>query len=187
MPMHRSRGFTLLELLVVVFIIGVIVTFAVLSISGGSQDDALRKEAQRIQALLQLASDTAIMQGQSIGFVCDGKRYGFLVRNEAGVWEPTPDDTPLRNRDLPGGIHLKIELDGFKLPEPVAADKPRLKPQIFLFSTQELSPFTIHLSAEGTPLKLRIVGEPGGNILLLYPGEKASDLLQRINPELQDG
>lgn len=184
---HRSSaGFTLLELLVVLFIIGIIITFAVLSISGGAQDDRLRQEARRLQALLNLASDTAVMQGQDIGFVSDGQRYEFLIRDDLGVWQSAPDDTPLRARKLPSGIKMRISLDGFKLPMTAAqksqTDEATVKPQIFLLSTQQLSPFVMQLSAEGTQLELRLVGKPGGSIDLLEPGQASGDAGQATAP-----
>ncbi|MDN5939946.1 MAG: prepilin-type N-terminal cleavage/methylation domain-containing protein, partial [Salinisphaera sp.] len=53
----RGRGFTLLEVLVVAFIIAIIAGFAILSIDTRAGADRLQQEATRMRALMQIASD----------------------------------------------------------------------------------------------------------------------------------
>ena len=54
-----NRGFTLLELAVVILIIGVLATFAMLSVGNRVQEDRLENEARRMKALVQLAGEEA--------------------------------------------------------------------------------------------------------------------------------
>ena len=59
----RAEGFTLLEILVVMVIIGVLATMVSLSISGRAVDDRMQAESRRVEELLRLASD----QAQALG------------------------------------------------------------------------------------------------------------------------
>ena len=68
---HRSstRGFTLLELLVVLVILAVIAATAVLSVGTLGSDDQIDREARRLVALLQLATEESLFSGRDLGSV----------------------------------------------------------------------------------------------------------------------
>ena len=91
-----DRGFTLVELMVVMVIIGI--TLGLVSLNAiPSQQQALQNEAERIALLLQLARDEAIVRNRQIAFEADPERYRFLVRNEQ-QWQPVTQDDLLRER-----------------------------------------------------------------------------------------
>ena len=92
----RRRGFTLVELLVVMVIIGITLGLASLN-AIPSPRQALQQEAQRIALLLQLARDEAIVRNRQVAFEANPERYRFVVRNDTG-WEPVTRDDLLRER-----------------------------------------------------------------------------------------
>ena len=91
-----TRGFTLIELMVVLVIIGITLGMVALN-AIPSQQQSLQKEAQRIALLLQLARDEAIVRNRQVAFEADPERYRFLVRNER-QWEAVTRDDLLRER-----------------------------------------------------------------------------------------
>lgn len=99
MMRRPQRGFTLLELLVVLVIVGIMLGFVTLN-AMPSQRQALQNEAQRIALLLQLARDEAIVRNRPIAFEVDQYRYRFWIRNENNVWEPVAKDDMLREREF---------------------------------------------------------------------------------------
>ncbi|HEU4851577.1 MAG TPA: GspH/FimT family pseudopilin, partial [Telluria sp.] len=88
-----ARGFTLVELMVVMVIIGIALGMVSLNIVPAPREE-LEKEAQRIALLLQLARDEAIVRNRQVVFEAAPDRYRFLVRNE-NRWEPMPGDDML--------------------------------------------------------------------------------------------
>lgn len=95
----RARGFTLLELLVVLVIVGLVLGFVSIN-AIQSEQQALQKEAQRIALLLQLAREEAIVRNRPIAFEADSNSYRFLVRDEE-EWHALPQDDLLRERSFP--------------------------------------------------------------------------------------
>jgi len=95
-PNIKRHGFTLLELLVVLVIVGMMLGAVVLNVNPG-QRQLMHNEAQRIAQLMQLARDEAIVRNQAIAFETDSTRYRFLIR-EANEWRPLLGDELLRRR-----------------------------------------------------------------------------------------
>ena len=58
-----SAGFTLMEVMVVLVLIGIITSFAVLSV-GGRTGQRLAEEGQRLIALVELHQQEAILSGE---------------------------------------------------------------------------------------------------------------------------
>ncbi|TCS37794.1 type II secretion system protein H (GspH) [Paucimonas lemoignei] len=95
----RQRGFTLLELLVVLVIVGIMLGFVTLNaLPSGRQ--ALQNEAQRIALLLQLARDEAIVRNRPVAFEVDQYRYRFWILDENNVWQAMDRDDMLREREF---------------------------------------------------------------------------------------
>lgn len=112
-----ARGFTLLELLVVLVIVGIMLGAVALNADPGEQQ-LLRNEAQRIALLLQLARDEAIVRNQPVAFEADEYRYHFLVRTD-NQWLALTGDDQLRERAYRRApLHLLLQ------PPPVGPSLP---------------------------------------------------------------
>ena len=108
-----AQGFTLLELLVVLVIVGIMLGAVALN-ANPSDRQMLQNEAQRIALLLQLARDEAIVRNQPVAFEADDYRYRFLIRQN-NDWRALTGDSLLREREYrraPLSLQLQPAGDG---------------------------------------------------------------------------
>jgi len=105
---RRSKGFTLIEILVVMVIIGITLGMVSLNAIPSPRQD-LDNEAKRLTLLLQIARDEAIVRNREVAFEATPERYRFMVRNEDG-WTAMNQDDLLRERPF-RNAPLRLMLD----------------------------------------------------------------------------
>ncbi|MEQ6340860.1 MAG: type II secretion system minor pseudopilin GspH [Gammaproteobacteria bacterium] len=159
----RGNGFTLLEILVVIVIIGIILSFASLSI-GRSTDRVVEEESRRLAGLITLAAQEAVMQSRELAVQFTPGGYEFVVFDKDQWRRITGDDT-LRARRLPDEVRLNINVEG----EAVAlgktdADKSASQPRIYLLSSGEVTPFQITLQNKASGGSYQLKGDVGGKV-----------------------
>ena len=157
----RQNGFTLFEILVVVFIIAIVMSTALISTGVLRDDRELEREADRAVALLELAMDDAVLQGRDFGIEFMRTGYRFVEFDPDGErWADVPLDDLLGAHSLPEGLELELYVDGGRVrlddtpaqfdPVDDEDDRPALgveqySPHAYLFSSGDISAFELHI------------------------------------------
>jgi len=154
-PSRRpGRGFTLIEVLVVVLIIVVVVGLLGVQLMRGPEDQ-VREESERLAQLLNAARQEAILQGRVFAFSGERDSYRFLRLERDGRLKATAEDDLLRAQRLPPGVVIEaIQIEG-------AGDAPR-DGMVFLPSG-EVQAFRLVLLGGGA--RWSVVGSPDGAIV----------------------
>jgi general secretion pathway protein H len=164
---RRASGFTLLEVLVVVIIIGIITSMAMISVKVLGGDHEMDKEAARLQAILIQTREDAMLIGTDVGMRVDLHGYDFLrYDSRKDLWQPVTDDPMLRPRPLPDGMTARLRLEGrdVVLARPDASQnllkdgEAPVQPQVVVQASGDLVPFDVVLQRDGTQEARRIAG-----------------------------
>lgn len=168
---HPIRGFTLLEVLMVVLLVGILSSVVVMSVNTSGPERALPEESARLATLLEQAANEAVMQNQEFGLRVTGQGYVFLCLDEAKQRWGACGDEIFRERELPEGLELHLlRQGGIKdLPrlatgeesdatsatrrrqEEEEAGKGRVTPDLFLLSSGETSGGSLEIRVSERP------------------------------------
>jgi len=173
-PRAAARGFTLLELLVVVTIIGILVGAVVLSLGSLGYDREIEQETNRLRSLLSLLHEESLMQSRDYGvmFTATGYRFYIYDYNKLSWVEPL-DDRLLELYHLRPQLNMALVLDGREVQllrdfDDQDVDKP--DPQVLVLSSGELTPFTLEMSREGRDGRFALSGELDGTLKVEQAG-----------------
>jgi general secretion pathway protein H len=160
-PGYTQKGFTLVELMVVIVIMSIMLGFLMVSIGGGERDKRLQDEAKRISALIKLASEQSLLQSMEIGLLVDEESYQFLTLNDES-WQPLPESN-FRKRQLPESIQLDL-VSVEHAPPPEEPEEPI--PQILLLSSGEATSFELEIKDDDIDYYLTLSGTIMGKLTL---------------------
>jgi general secretion pathway protein H len=170
--MERHGGFTLLELLVVLVVVGIMVSLAVLSFGVLGSDRQAEDESRRFWTVLQQAREEGEMQVEDLGIFVSSTAYEYLrFDSRKDEWQPIEGDELFAQRELPEGLRFRLRLESrevvLKPNLPQRGDKDENKrnpPHIMVLSSGDVSPFELEIERENQPALWRVTALADNNL-----------------------
>jgi len=104
MTSPQARGFTLLELMLVLVVMAVVASFVLPNLFQPS-NAALDDSARRMVRLLHLASEEAQLRGTSLRVNAYADHYDFELAGDGGQWQAL-SEAPFDAQSLPEGVSI---------------------------------------------------------------------------------
>jgi general secretion pathway protein H len=159
----RNAGYTLIEILIVLFILGIVTSVALLSIN---QNDNKRMEsfANEITQIMTLAEEQAMLEPNVLGLSITEHAFQFASLqpgkgSKKNSWLPL-EDVILGKHHIPRNIQIAIAVGG----TPLNVDNLGGDPQIIISMNGDITPFTIYVSKKGEKPRYAIIGDGDGNV-----------------------
>jgi general secretion pathway protein H len=165
----RTKGFTLIEILVVMLIIAAVISLTVLSVNSTGRDSQLDEESRRIEGLVGLLHERALLEGRDFGLRIEPAAYEFVFYDSRrNRWLMMDQEREFRHRELPKGISFQLQLDSQTVViKPVdrnlsSGDPPG--PQVAIAASGEGTPFRLILLRDATQAKAVVDGDAMGKV-----------------------
>jgi general secretion pathway protein H len=169
-----EAGFSLLELLVVVAIIGLLVRAVTLSWDVLGNDRAIEQEAGRLRSVIDLLHEEALMQSRDYGLMFTQTGYRFYVFDYQQLeWVEPQADELLEPYALGPQLSMALVLDGRDVPlvpDFESQDVENPEPQVMLLSSGEVTPFTIEMTREGIEGRFELTAQLDGEVDVVQEG-----------------
>lgn len=153
--MSNERGFTLIEILVIVLIIGITAGMAILAFGDFGASRKVTMAAEQFSTYLQLLQQKAILETNTLGVKFEKNTYLTYQLKEGKNWEQFTQNTLFHPRFFPQNAVLAIQ-----------SNKVLGNPDIIIYSSGDLSPFVLTMGTVSQPNLIRLQGNSSGELIL---------------------
>jgi general secretion pathway protein H len=156
------RGFTLIEVMVVVVLIGIIASLVQFNFAGKRPEDVLQQESAKFAAIFEVAADYGMLNNVELGLIVKKESYQF-VGYDGTKWAEIPEQDWQADVTLPEEVLIELTLDDLPIEEPLLFDADTFKekdeddftlmskeerekkviPQVYILSGGDLTAFSV--------------------------------------------
>lgn len=153
--MSNKRGFTLIEILVVLVIIGITLGFVLLALGDFGAKRRIILASEQFVNYVKLIQQQAILETNTLGVVVVHNTYQAMYFDSSSHWRFFPKSGIFRKREFPSPTELQFQ------PKIVSGNGP----QIVINESGDMNAFNLRVNVNNEPVAV-IVGHHNGAIVL---------------------
>lgn len=164
-----SKGFTLIEIMVVIAIMGIMLGLGMFAFGDGGLSDKLEQESNRLYGLIKLAQEESILNSSELALELENDGYVFKIsefneKTKKYEWNNIIGDKIFRKRELTAGIELDLKIENEILAFNDDSEDKVIR--IYILSSGELTPFELVLKIEELEQYFEITGKINGKVII---------------------
>lgn len=153
--MKNRKGFTLIEMLVVLVIIGLIIGGALLAFGDFGRKRHMMMAAEQFVNDLIFVQQEALLETTTLGVKIDQNGYQVWRFQAPNDWQPMVKHT-IHQRYFRKNLNIWLEQQS----------QPKHTPQIIINAAGEMTPFILHFGDQKEQVSLNVVGKQNGTLSL---------------------
>lgn len=157
----NTNGFTLIEVMLVVALIGLTATLVQFSFGSNGPEELLKKASARFAGIFDVAAEYSMLNNIEIGLFIEEDHYQFLGYD--GVrWSEIPNHELFAVHTLAEDVEIELQLDDLPIEEAQLYDAStfvfeddedfdaeatkKVIPQVYILSGGDITPFSVTFS-----------------------------------------
>lgn len=147
-----QKGFTLIEIMVVILIVGITLSFALMSFGDFGEKRRIIISAEQFNNYVKLAQQLAILETATLGVAVNKNGYQILQLSARAQWRPMPSTSIFHAQYFPKGAIIHLE----------SHSSHRGDPAIIINSSGDISVFKLTFGTAKNTSMIAIVSELNG-------------------------
>lgn len=154
---NKTNGFTLVEILVVVLIIGITIGFALLAFGDFGGSRRIIMSAEQFVNYVKFIQHEAIIESSTFGISLNNNGYQVLRFTNTNKWQKLPNRSVFQFQKFPANSIVEF-----------TSNKKMSNPAIIINASGDMNEFKLNFSANKDKSIVYIYGKNNGDIALHY-------------------
>ncbi|WP_058477450.1 type II secretion system minor pseudopilin GspH [Legionella steigerwaltii] len=154
---RSNQGFTLIEILIVLVIIGITFGFALIAFGDFGESRRILFSAEQLVNTIRLAQQQAILETGTLGLRIDNASYQVLQLNNNTQWRPISEKGVFKMTYFPQDAHITLKTNH---------STPAGAPAIIISASGDMTPFTLNFGSKQDHNLASLIGKRNGELQL---------------------
>lgn len=155
--MRDKRGFTLIEIMIVIVIMGITFGFALIAFGDFGESKRLLFAAEQLSNTIRLAQQQAILESSTLGVSINNEGYRIMQLQNNAQWTPLSNSNFFKMTYFPNHTSIILNTNHRTV---------KGSPSIIITAAGSLTPFTLHFNLNKEEKIAVLTGSRNGDLKL---------------------